>query len=83
MEHKRKKKRTHDDWMSDLPVQEVVHEEENPICEKCGSEMKGIGSNKAYDEADTCYAMDSTHTTRWKGQNAAAAASRMPSGRLR
>ena len=49
-EHKRKKKRTHDDWMSHLPVQEVVHEEEHPVCEKCGSEMKEIGSDKAYDE---------------------------------
>ena len=48
--HKRQKKRTHDDWMSDLPVQEVFHEEEHPICEKCGSEMKEIGSDKAYDE---------------------------------
>ena len=36
-EHKRKKKRTHDDWMSHLPVQEVTHEEEHPVCEKCGS----------------------------------------------
>ena len=49
-EYKRKKKRTHDDWMSNLPVQEVVHEEEHPVCEKCGSEMKEIGSDKAYDE---------------------------------
>ena len=49
-EHKRKKKRTHDDWMSDLPVEEVVHEEENPVCEKCGSEMKELGPDKAYDE---------------------------------
>ena len=30
-EHKRKKKRTHDDWMSNLPVQEVVHEEEHQL----------------------------------------------------
>ena len=41
-EHKRKKKRTHDDWMSHLPVQEVTHEEEHPVCEKCGSEMKEV-----------------------------------------
>ena len=26
-EHKRKKKRTHDDWMSELPVEEVLHKE--------------------------------------------------------
>ena len=49
-EHKRKKKRTHDDWMSHLPVQEVTHEEEHPVCEKCGSEMKEVGPEKAYDE---------------------------------
>ena len=30
-EHKRKKKRMHDDWMSHLPVQEVVHEEEHQL----------------------------------------------------
>ena len=24
-EHKRKKKRTHDEWMSELPVEEVLH----------------------------------------------------------
>ena len=30
-EHKRKKKRTHDDWMSHLPVQEVVHKEEHQL----------------------------------------------------
>ncbi|MDE6785357.1 MAG: IS66 family transposase zinc-finger binding domain-containing protein, partial [Ruminococcus sp.] len=48
--HKRKKKRTHDDWMSTLPVEEIVHEEEHPVCELCGSEMKEIGEEKAYDE---------------------------------
>lgn len=49
-EHKRKPKRKHDDWMSDLPVKEEIHEEENPICEKCGSEMEAIGEEKVYDE---------------------------------
>lgn len=48
--HKRKKKRTHDDWMSELPVEETVHEEEQPVCKKCKSEMKEIGKEKAYDE---------------------------------
>jgi hypothetical protein len=49
-EHKRKKKRTHDDWMSKLPVEEIEHKEEQPICENCGAEMKEIGKEKAYDE---------------------------------
>ena len=49
-EHKRKKKRTHDDWMSKLPVEEIEHKEEYPICENCGAEMKEIGKEKAYDE---------------------------------
>lgn len=48
--HKRKKKRIHDDWMGKLPVEEIVHEEEQPVCKKCGSEMKEIGKEKAYDE---------------------------------
>ena len=36
--------------MSNLPVKEVRHEEEHPVCEKCGAEMKEIGEEKAYDE---------------------------------
>lgn len=49
-EHKRRKKRTHDDWMSALPVEEKIYKEEHPICEKCGAEMKDMGNEKAYDE---------------------------------
>ena len=49
-EHKRKKKRTHDDWMSKLPVEKIEHKEEHPVCEICGAEMKEIGKEKAYDE---------------------------------
>ena len=49
-EHKRKKKRTHDDWMSALPVEEIEHKEEHPVCEICGAEMQEIGKEKAYDE---------------------------------
>ena len=48
-EHKRKKKRTHDDWMSELPVEEVLHKEDDPKCDKCGSDMTEIGKEK-YDE---------------------------------
>ena len=32
--HQRKKKRTHDDWMSELPVEEILHREDNPECDK-------------------------------------------------
>ena len=49
-EHKRKKKRIHEDWMSHLPIEEIVHEEEHPVCETCGSEMQEIGKEKAYAE---------------------------------
>ncbi len=48
-DHKRKKKRTHDDWMSELPVEEVLHKEDDPKCDKCGSDMTEIGEDK-YDE---------------------------------
>lgn len=49
-EHKRKKKRSHDDWMSTLPLEEIEHKEDHPVCEICGAEMKEIGKEKAYDE---------------------------------
>ena len=49
-EHQLKAKRTHDEWMSNLPVKEVRHEEDDPVCEKCGAEMKEIGEEKVYDE---------------------------------
>ena len=49
-EHQRKARRTHEDWMSNLPIKEERHEEEHPLCEKCGSEMVEIGEEKAYDE---------------------------------
>lgn len=49
-EHQRKAKRTHDEWMSNLPVKEVRHEEDDPVCEKCGAEMREIGEEKVYDE---------------------------------
>lgn len=49
-EHQRKAKRTHDEWMSNLPIKEERHEEEHPVCEKCGAEMEEIGEEKVYDE---------------------------------
>lgn len=48
-EHKRKK-RTHDDWMGELPIEEKKYKEVDPVCENCGTEMKNIGKEKAYDE---------------------------------
>ena len=49
-EHKRKAKRTHDELMEKLPVEEVVHEVEDKTCGKCGSEMVVIGKEKIRDE---------------------------------
>ena len=49
-EHKRKKKRTHDDWMNSLAVEEIEHKEEHMVCGICGAEMQEIGKEKAYDE---------------------------------
>ena len=49
-EHKRKKKRTHDEWMSSLPVEEKHHIIEKPVCEICGAEMEELTPEKAYDE---------------------------------
>lgn len=49
-EHQQKKKRTHDAWMSSLEIQEERHEEEHPMCEKCGAEMEEIGEEKMYNE---------------------------------
>ena len=41
-EHKRKKKRIYDDWMSSLPVKEEHHEIKNLVCDICGAEMKAF-----------------------------------------
>ncbi len=47
--HKRVK-RTRDEIMGDLPVEEVFHEVEDKTCEKCGAEMVVIGKEKIRDE---------------------------------
>ena len=49
-EHKRKKKRSRAEIIGDLPVEEVVHEVEDKICDICGSEMKIIGKEFVHDE---------------------------------
>ena len=50
-EHKKRKKtRTHDDWMSKLEIKEKRHEVENKFCEKCGAQLEEMGEDNAYDE---------------------------------
>lgn len=49
-EHKRRKKRTHDDWMNSLPIEEEHHTIDHPVCEICGAEMEELAPEKAYDE---------------------------------
>ena len=45
-EHKRKKKRTFEDAMGELPAEEIVYELEEKVCDKCGAEMVEIGVEK-------------------------------------
>ena len=47
--HKRVK-RTRDEIMADLPVEEVFHKVEDKTCDKCGAEMVVIGKEKIRDE---------------------------------
>ena len=49
-EHKRKKKRTHDEIMKELPEEEVVHTVDNTTCDICGNEMKPVGKEFVHDE---------------------------------
>ena len=48
--HKRKKKRSRAEILKELPVEEVIHEVEDRICDKCGSEMKTVGKEFVHDE---------------------------------
>ena len=48
--HTRKAKRTHDEIMKDLPVEEVVHKVEDTTCDNCGSEMTVVGKEFVRDE---------------------------------
>ena len=48
--HTRKAKRTHDEIMKELPVEEVVHKVEDTTCDNCGSEMTVIGKEFVRDE---------------------------------
>ena len=49
-EHKRKKKRTRDEIMKELPVEEVVHTVEDTTCDICDGEMKDVGKEFVHDE---------------------------------
>ncbi|MBQ1389695.1 MAG: IS66 family transposase, partial [Clostridia bacterium] len=49
-EHKRKKKRTRDEIMKELPEEEVVHEVDDTTCDICGGEMKAVGKEFVHDE---------------------------------
>ena len=48
--HKRKKKRSRAEILKELPVEEVLHEVEDKVCDKCGSEMKTVGKEFVHDE---------------------------------
>ena len=50
-EHKRRKKRTFEEAMADLPVEKVIHELEDKTCDKCGAEMEEIGEEKRKNAA--------------------------------
>ena len=45
-EHKRKKKRTFEEAMGELPAEEIVYELKEKVCDKCGAEMVEIGVEK-------------------------------------
>ena len=45
-----RKKRTRDELMASLPVEEVIHPVENKTCDRCGAEMAVIGREKIRDE---------------------------------
>ena len=48
--HKRKPKRTHEEMLAGLPVEEVVHEADDRNCPVCGSEMETVGKEFVRDE---------------------------------
>ena len=48
--HTRKAKRTNEEAFENLPVEEVIHEAENKICDKRGEEMVVIDKEKVRDE---------------------------------
>ena len=48
--HTRKAKHTHEETFENLPSEEVIHEADEKICEKCGEEMVVIGKEKIRDE---------------------------------
>ncbi len=49
-EHKRKKKRTHEETFENLPVEEVLHKVEDKTCPECGEQMVSVGKEFVRDE---------------------------------
>ena len=49
-EHKRKKKRSREEIIGNLPTEEVVHYVEDRSCDVCGSEMTAVGKEFVRDE---------------------------------
>ncbi len=49
-EHKRKKKRTHEEAFENLPVEEILHEVEDKTCPECGEQMEPVGKEFVRDE---------------------------------
>ena len=48
--HKRKKKRSRAEIFKELPVEKVIHEVEDRICDRCGREMITVGKEFVHDE---------------------------------
>ena len=48
--HTRKQKRTHEEMVADLPVEEVVHTADDRECAKCCAEMEAVGKELVRDE---------------------------------
>ncbi len=49
-EHKRKKKRTHEEAFENLPVEEILHEVEDKSCPECREQMETVGKEFVRDE---------------------------------
>ena len=49
-EHKRKAKRTHEEMLEDLPVEEIIHEAEDRSCPVCQEKMETVGKDFVRDE---------------------------------
>ena len=48
--HSRKKKRTRDEILKDLPVEEMIHKADTDVCPECQSPMQTIGKEYVHEE---------------------------------